>query len=66
MDESTNRGHQPALGWTEAEIRTLLQEHGILLRTLARLQEQVGRLLREAAAQTGTPAVSAAGNPDYK
>lgn len=65
MDESTNSGHQPALGWTEAEIRTLLQEHGILLRTLARLQEQVGRLLRDAAAQ-GTHAVSAAGSPDYQ
>lgn len=44
MDEVTP---QP-VGWTEAEIRTLVQEHGILLRTVARLQQDIARLLQEA------------------
>ena len=58
MGESTDRKSQAATGWTEAEIRTLMQEHGILLRTVARLQQEIGRLMQEAAG--GKPAAGSA------
>lgn len=58
MDEGRSLIQRPVSGWTEAEILTLVREHGILLRTLGRLQEQVGRLLNEAAAQAGATSAS--------
>lgn len=65
MDESKYLIQQPVSGWTEAEVRTLILEHGILLRTLARLQEQLGRLLREAATHGRSDVATAPGAPDF-
>jgi hypothetical protein len=47
MGESKDQTLVMPRAWSDADFRVLQLEHGILLRTLARLQNQISHLISE-------------------
>jgi hypothetical protein len=55
MGDSKDQTLEMPRAWSDADFRMLQLEHGILLRTLARLQNQISQLMSEAQLQPIAP-----------